>query len=116
MQSAGWGPGNWPRMDLRDEGGRFLLFAEVPGLSEQEISLSLNQDVLTLAGERVIEVPAAHTVHRQERGSVKFNRSFSLPSPVDPEKVSATVKNGILTVMLEKAAESKPRQITVKAS
>mgnify|MGYP003574473798 FL=1 len=115
-QAVGSGPDSWPRMDLQDEGGRFLLHADVPGLSEKMISLSLNQDVLMLSGERVVAVPEGHTVHRQERGSVKFNRSFALPSPVDPEKASAIGKNGVLTVSLEKAAEAKPRQITVKTS
>jgi HSP20 family protein len=106
----------WPQTHLRDEGNRLFVYAEVPGLSEKDIVLNLNQNVLTIAGERKIGLPEGYSVHRQERGSYKFNRSFTLPCAVDPEKAGATVKDGILTVTLEKAAEAKPRQITVKAS
>ena len=110
------GEAAWPHVQLRDEGNQLFVYAEVPGLSDQEIQLGLNQNVLSIAGERKAEVPEGFAVHRQERGSYKFNRSFSLPCAVDPEKAKATVKDGILTVTLEKAAEAKPRQITVKAS
>lgn len=106
----------WPRMHLRDEGNRLFVYAEVPGLSQEQVQLSLNQNVLTVAGERKAEVPEGFAPHRQERGSYRFSRSLSLPCAVDPEKAGATVKDGILTVTLEKAPEAKPRQITVKAS
>lgn len=114
----GWlEPGvGWPRTELRDEGNQLFVYAEVPGLSEKDVHLSLNQNVLTLVGERKVAVPEGYSVHRQERESYKFSRSFTLPCAVNPEKASATVKDGILMVALEKAAEAKPRQITVKAS
>lgn len=105
----------WPACNLYDAGTRVVLEAEVPGLSEKEISLDLNQHVLTLSGERKVRAPEGYAVHRSERGNIKFSRSFSLPCKVDPEKCLATVKNGILTVALEKAPEAKPRQISVKA-
>ena len=106
----------WPRMTVDDEGDDLRLYAEVPGLSEDEIKLNLNQNVLTLAGERRVEVPEDYSVHRQERGSYAFSRSFTLPCEVDPEKASATVTDGILTISLAKAEAAKPRQIAVKAS
>jgi HSP20 family protein len=106
----------WPLVSLHDEGEALALYAEVPGLSEKDIDLNLNQNVLSISGERKVEAPEGYSVHRRERGSVRFSRSFSLPCPIDPEKASATVKDGILTVRLEKAPEARPRQITVKAS
>jgi HSP20 family protein len=106
----------WPRTDVHDEGNQLFVYAEVPGLGEKDVQISLNQNVLTLSGERKVSVPEGYSVHRQERGNYKFSRSFSLPCAVNPEKAIATVKDGILTVTLEKAAEAKPRQITVKAS
>ncbi|MCA9666158.1 MAG: Hsp20/alpha crystallin family protein [Myxococcales bacterium] len=110
-----FGQGSWPMMTLHDEGDHLYLFAEVPGLPADALELSLNNNVLTLAGERKVMPPEGYSAHRRERAGFKFNRSISLPCAVDPEKVSATLTNGILNVTLDKAAEAKPRQITVKS-
>jgi HSP20 family protein len=110
------GLGGWPRANLTDTGASISVSAEVPGLSEKDIKVSLNQDVLTLSGQRPIEAPKGYSTHRQERPSVEFSRSFSLPCRVNPEHATASVKNGILTVTLEKAADAMPRQISVKAA
>lgn len=106
---------DWPRLTLRDDGQAFTVRAMVPGMGEKDVKVMLNQDVLTLAGERRAEVPQGYSVHRQERPALKFSRSLALPSKVDPEKVTATVRNGVLEVVLNKAPESQPRQITVRA-
>ncbi len=106
---------SWPAVNLYDSGDELMIRAQVPGLSEKDISLNLNQEVLTISGERNSEIPEGYSVHRQERGDVKFSRSFTFPCRIDPEKTSATVKDGVLTVKLAKAPEAKPRQITVKA-
>jgi len=106
----------WPLLSLYDEGSRLTLYAEVPGLGEEDIELTLNQDVLSIKGQRKTAVPEGYAVHRRERGDFHFSRALTLPCRVDPEKVDATVKSGILTVHLDKAPEAKPRQISVKAS
>lgn len=108
--------GTWPRANLFDGGSSLTITAEVPGLSEKDVKLSLNQDVLTLSGERRTAVPEGYVTHRQERPAVQFSRSFALPCAVDPERASASVKDGILTITLDKAKEAQPRQITVRAS
>lgn len=105
----------WPPVNLYDAGDELMITAQVPGLTEKEIQITGNQEVLTISGERVVKVPEGYSVHRQERGNVRFSRSFTFPCKVDMEKASATVKDGVLTVKLAKAAEAKPRQITVKA-
>lgn len=107
--------GSWPMLTLRDEGDHLYLYAEVPGLPADALELSLNNNVLTLAGERKVAPPEGYSAHRRERAAFRFNRSVSLPCAVDPEKVAAKLTNGILTVTLDKAAEAKPRQITVKS-
>ena len=112
-----WGvSAGWPRIAVQDGGEELMLFAEVPGLAENEIELNLNQNVLTLSGRREVEIPEGYSIHRRERGDYAFSRSFSLPCDVDPEKAKAVVKDGILTVTIAKAETAKPRQITVKAS
>ena len=109
-----WGRGRWPRLSLSDAGQSLLLKAEVPGLTEKDIQLSIHQDVLTMSGERKQDVPEGYFVHRQERTPLKFARSFTLPCKVDPEKSAATLKDGVLTITLSKAPEAQPRQINVQ--
>ena len=82
----------WPRLTLRDTGGALELSADVPGLTEKDIELTLTRDVLSIKGERTVKAPEGYTVHRQERPSVQFTRGLSLPCIVDPEKTSATVE------------------------
>jgi len=116
MDGDGQEPQEWPRITLRDVGNAFIVRAMVPGLSEKDVKVMLNQDVLTLSGERKAEVPPGYSVHRHERASQRFSRSFALPAKVDPEAVTATVINGVLDVTLQKARESQPRQINVRAA
>jgi len=106
----------FPRINLFDTGSSLTLSVEVPGLAEKDIQLTINQDVLTLAGERKADVLEGYSVHRQERAPIKFSRSFTLPCRVNAENTSASLKNGVLTVTLPKAADAQPKQISVKAS
>ena len=106
----------WPRANLHDLGTSLRLQVEVPGLAEKDLDIHATADGLTLAGERKADAPEGYSVHRQERGSFRFSRSFTFPCRVDLEKVTARVKNGLLTIELAKAPEAQPRQITVKAS
>jgi HSP20 family protein len=107
--------GRFPRLTFADKGQNLVLEADLPGLAEKDVQLSIHQDVLTMSGERRQDVPQGWYVHRQERVPVKFSRSFALPCKVDPERSTATLKNGVLTITLPKAATAQPRQITVKA-
>jgi HSP20 family protein len=108
--------GTWPRTNLIDAGSKLIVTAEVPGLTDKDIKLTLNQEVLSISGERDVKAPEGYSAHRQERLAVNFSRSFALPCRVDADRTTASVKNGILTVTLEKAADAMPRQIAVKAT
>lgn len=105
----------WPRISVYDTGSALVLHAEVPGLKESDIKIEIAQDVLSLSGERKSDAPEGYAVHRRERAPVKFARSLALPCKVDVEKATATVTDGVLTLMLPKTPEAQPRQITVKA-
>ena len=109
------GRATWPRIDLFDTGAALVVHAEVPGLSEKEIQLTINQEVVTLKGERKADAPEGYSVHRQERPGLRFSRSFTLPTKIDSEKTTAVLKNGVLTLTLPKAPEAQPRQIAVIA-
>jgi HSP20 family protein len=114
--------GQWSRLPsagsvtFEDDGSNFVLRADVPGLSENDIQINLAGDTLTLRGERKLDVPEGHSVHRRERSAVRFAKSYQLPARVDGDKVNATLKHGVLTLTLPKAAEAQPRQISVKAA
>lgn len=110
------GPGTWPPTNVYDSGAELVLRAEIPGVSENDLDIQINQDVLTIAGARAAEVPDGYSAHRRERGAMRFSRSFTLPFKVDPETCGATLQQGVLTVKLAKAPEARPRQITVKAN
>jgi HSP20 family protein len=105
----------WPTVSVSDRGSAWELRAELPGLTEKDIELTANADSVTLKAERKLEPPARHTVHRRERAAFRLARTFSLPTKIDPGKVEAALKNGVLTVTLAKAPEAQPRQIAVKA-
>jgi HSP20 family protein len=107
--------GGWPRVNVFDAGQNLVVEAEVPGLSEKDVSITVNQDVLTISGERRLDVPQGYATHRQERTGFKFSRSFALPTKVDTERTSATLKDGVLTLSLAKAPEAQPRKIAVRA-
>ncbi len=107
---------SYPRASLQDTKDAFVLQAEVPGLAESDLQISATLDSITLAGERKAVTPEGYAVHRQERGSVRFARSFSLPAKIDVDKVTAELHHGVLTVTLPKHPESQPKAITVKKS
>ena len=111
----GWGK-TWPRINLADASDKIVITAEIPGLSDKDVKVSIEQDVLSIAGERRVEIPKGYSMHRQERGDFKFVRSIAMPCKVEAEKASATVRNGVLTVALPKVPEAQPKRIEVRAS
>ncbi|MEP7305482.1 MAG: Hsp20/alpha crystallin family protein [Acidobacteriota bacterium] len=104
-----------PPVDIHQTGDRELvLTAELPDMAREDISITIENFVLTLTGEKKhsSEVKQEH-LHHVERRYGTFSRSFSLPQTVDGSKVSAEYKNGVLTVRLPLREEAKPRQIKV---
>jgi HSP20 family protein len=104
----------WPRVNLYDAGSNLVLKADVPGVSEKDIQVTLNESGVSISGERKVAPPQGYSAHRQERTSFGFSRSLTLPCKVNPEQTQASVKNGVLTVTLVKAPEAQPRQIAVQ--
>ncbi len=105
-----------PRIDLADDGEVLRLSVELPGFTEKDVELEVHRNVLTLRGQRKVEVPEGYTVHRRERGDIELTRTLALPYRVDAERVEATLTNGVLRVTMPKAAEERPRQIAVRTA
>jgi len=104
---------NSPRTTLLENGDKFEVRAELPGISKDDISIKIQGNYLEISGKRVIETPEGFKSHRNERSSTTFSRSFTLPDEVDAEKVDAALKDGILYLTLPKSEAAKPRQITI---
>lgn len=98
---------------LRDDGEALVLRADLPGLADGDVGLSLEGDVLTLQAARGSAAPEGFRAVRTERPAVRFARSFELPCRVDGDATSAAMRDGVLTVTLPKAKEARPRRITV---
>jgi len=117
MFDEAWGSTAFPAfpVDVRQEGDEWLIEAELPGLSQEDIEITVENGVLTIAGEidKSTEKKEAD-YHLCERRHGKFSRSFKLPSTADGDKVNANLKNGILTLRIPTRAEAKPRRIEVK--
>ncbi len=109
-------PQDGPALDLYDTGEAYVVKADLPGVSEKDLSITLHQDVVTLKATRQTKPLEGYQPHRRERGNVSFVRSFAVPTAVDPERVGAALKDGVLTLTLEKAKVAKPRTISVKTS
>jgi HSP20 family protein len=107
--------GSWFDLQLNDTGEALVLTADVPGVTQESMDLTLTQDLLTLKIERPVQAPKGYEVHRKERSEAKLTRSFALPCRVDPEKVTARLENGVLTLTMQKAADARPRKINVVA-
>jgi HSP20 family protein len=107
----------YPALNLTEEGDNFLVRAELPGVKGENLDVSVVEGRLVIRGERKIEMEGKETnYHRRERGGRFFRRTIGLPAKVAPDKVSASLKNGVLTITLPKSEEAKPRKIAVKST
>ncbi len=103
-----------PAIDVQEEDDKITVRADLPGLKKDEIDLSVRDNVLTLKGERKQEEEdKGKDYHRVERRYGQFIRSVPLPDTVDPDKVSAEYKDGVLNITAPKSSESKTKKIAV---
>src|SRR5262249_33960692 len=103
-----------PPMDLAETDGEFVLRADLPGLSEDDVSIEVEDNVLTVSGERKTEhEERKEGYYRIERSSGSFRRSLTLPEGVDADAVKATFDRGVLEVRVPKPEERKPRKVAI---
>jgi HSP20 family protein len=117
-QESGALTSSWvPACDVFEDKDAVKIVAELPGVSPEDVKISLENNLLTIRGEkRQHAEEQTERVHRYERTYGTFERAFSLPTTVDPEKIQANYSNGILTVTIPKAERARPREIPVKVS
>jgi len=104
-----------PPVDIFEMGEKFILKLEIPEVDKESIDIKINENELTIKGERKLE-PGIEpdSYHRMERGYGTFTRSFSLTKTIDSAKIKAAIKDGILRIELPKKEEVKPKQIKIE--
>jgi HSP20 family protein len=110
------GAGVYPALNVTEDDDNVYVRAEMPGVSAGDLEISAQGDSLVITGERKIPEEKNVVYHRREREAGTFKRITSLPTHIDSSKVKATLRDGVLTVTMPKAAEAKPTKIAVKAS
>jgi HSP20 family protein len=115
-RAPAFGAAQAPPVTFEDTGAALKLRAELPGLTEKDVEINVTANVLSLKASRKTEAPEGYTAHRRERSSFAFAQSYELPTRIDPEKVEASLKQGVLTLILPKVSEAQPKRVTVTAA
>jgi HSP20 family protein len=103
-----------PRFDVKETKNAYVLRADLPGVKEEDVDLSLNGTLLTISGKREEEHrEEGDQYYSVERSSGSFSRSFQLPEGIEAANITADLKSGVLTVQIPKRPEAQPRKITV---
>jgi HSP20 family protein len=108
--------GDWaPRVDIAETDKAFEIKVEIPEVNKEDVKVTVHNGVLTVQGERKLEKEEkGKKYHRVERYYGSFTRSFTLPDNVDETKISASFKDGVLNLQIQKIKEAKPKSIEVK--
>lgn len=104
------------RLSLDDSEQAFTLRAELPGLAPDALQLSVGDDWIELTVKRDLQIPEGYVALRRERSAYEFERRINLPKRIDTDQVTATLRDGLLTVTALKHASIQPRQIEIKAA
>jgi len=107
--------GSWaPMVDIYEQNGDIVLKAELPGVDPKDVDIRVENNTLTLRGQRHFDKDVKReSYHRVERSYGAFSRAFTLPNVVDTEKIKADFKDGVLRLTLPKREEAKPKQISI---
>ena len=115
-QAGQGGAAGYPAMNVYASQDGVAITAEIPGVAEDDLDITVHRDTLTLKGERRAQVEDAKGYHRRERGRGAFARTLQLPFPVDPDTVEASYRNGVLRMSLHRPEDDKPKKISIKAA
>ena len=116
VQTGRNGARGFPALNVWDDEDHVFCEAEVPGLKQQELEVSLVGNELSIKGTRADATPEGATYHRRERSAASFERTLRLPLDVEGDQVQANLKDGVLLITLPKAKAAKPRKIAVSVA
>jgi len=107
-----------PTVDIEESDESFLIKADVPGVDKKDIKVNLDNGILSISGEKLVEKESGKGTkqHRTERYCGTFSRRFTLPSAIQSDQVNASYKDGVLSLLIPKAEEAKPKSIEIKVN
>ncbi|AMV70997.1 hypothetical protein JCM30471_28160 [Desulfuromonas carbonis] len=114
--AAVFGGRGYPRINLREDDENFYLEALLPGIDASTLDMTVLKNTLTIAGERSNGADQQVTWHRRERGTGRFLRTVDLPADIEVDETKADYRDGVLSVVLPKAAAAKPKRVEIKAN
>ncbi|MHB1810474.1 MAG: Hsp20/alpha crystallin family protein [Solirubrobacteraceae bacterium] len=115
-RQAATGARRWlPAVDLVEEDDHYVLHADLPGVKPEDVSVELQDDVLTISGNREASSRSEQNgVHRRERAHGAFSRTLTLPAGIDPDSIAASFEQGVLEVRIPKPQEQKPHRVSIQ--
>jgi HSP20 family molecular chaperone IbpA len=113
-EATGEEPALLPPVDVIEDASGITLYADLPGVAKERLSVQVDGDTLTLSGEMDVAMPEGMAATHAEVNLPRYRRSFSLSKELDAEKLSAELKNGVLKLRIGKAAHAQPRKIQIK--
>lgn len=105
-----------PKVDIFSKDDGIVILAEMPGVDEDDLDVTLEKNVLTIQGYVSADEPEGYDLTYSEYGVGDYQRSFTLPDDIDRDNIDARISNGVLRLFLQKGSEARTRQITVKAA
>ena len=107
------GSGPYPPLNVFRKGDDFLIIAEVPGIKKAELEIQVQGNTVRIAGTKAIDYPEKASLHRRERLAGAFDRTVTIPVEIDPDRVRAECRDGILALFLARSERDKPKSIEI---
>jgi len=107
------GIGAFPPINIFQQGDDFIAIVELPGVDKVDLQIEAKESTIRICGRKAIDYEASASVHRRERTSGSFDRTFSVPIQIDPEAVRAEHRDGVLTLTIPRAQSQKPLSIKI---
>lgn len=113
LQSSPSSGGPYPPINVFRKGDDFLILTEVPGIKKSDLDIQIRGNAVRIAGSKAIDYPKQASLHRRERLDGAFDRSLTIPVEIDPDRVKAECRDGILALFLTRAERDKPKSIKI---
>jgi HSP20 family protein len=113
LESSPSGSGPYPPLNVFRKGDDFLVIAEVPGIKRADLDIQVKGKTIRISGTKSVDYPEEASRHRRERLTGRFDRTISIPVQLDPDRVKAECRDGVLALFVPRAEQDKPRSIKI---
>jgi HSP20 family protein len=113
LEASPSGMGSYPPVNVFRQGDDFVVLMELPGIKKSDLQIEVKDNSLRIAGGKTIDYPEKASLHRRERLSGQFDRAVTIPLQIDPDRVKAEYRNGMLALFLPRAEKDKPKTVKI---